>query len=99
MKSESNEARDETYQKSKGFALLISLGVAIVCLFIAVSVILLFYAYLSGVYGYYSFLGGGIAIPDQTVTALLVAMFGILLLGVYAGYGIGKYRYLVDAKQ
>jgi hypothetical protein len=94
MKSKGNEARDETYQKSKGFAPLISLGIAIVCLFIAVSVILLLYGYLSGIYGYFSFLGGGIAIPDRVVTVLLVAMFGILLLGVYAGYGIGKYRYI-----
>ena len=95
-KSKRDEVSDKTYQASKAQDLLISLGMAIVCLFIAITVILMIYGAFSGNYTYDFFGitsdGGGAYVPKQANLDLLVFMFGVLCLGVIAGYGIGKYR-------
>jgi hypothetical protein len=72
--------------------------VATFCLFIPIAVIVFIHGafskgYTYNFFGVTSYSGGGAIISPQAILGLFVAMLGILILGVIAGYGIGKYRY------
>jgi ABC-type sulfate transport system permease subunit len=90
---------DKIREETKTLEPLISLGVAIFCLFVAMAAILLIHGAFSQGYTYNFFgitsnEGGGAFISPQAILGLFVVMLAILFLGVIAGYGIGKYRYV-----